>query len=100
MPITTETRSFRVEINTPKDVAGRTISYHRHTVILDDDGNVIGETQQRPESIVYAFADEAETVIEYVSPLDGKTKPIAIAEIAAAIAQDYANRQASEDAGE
>ena len=99
MPITTETRSFRVEINTPKAVDQRTVSYHRESLIMDGE-TVLGETQQRPASITYAFVDEATTVIEYVSPSDGLTKQTTIAEIAAAIAQDYANRQAAIDAEE
>ena len=97
MPITTETRSFRVELNTPKAVDQRTISYHRETLIMDGE-TILGETKERPSSIVYNFLDEAATVIEYVSPIDGETKQIAIAEIAAAIAQDYDTRQAAEDA--
>ena len=97
MPVQTKTRSFRVEIETPEDDALKGVTYHRHT-LLKDDGVTIGLAKDQPQAISFTFADEAATVITYVSPIDGKTKQIAIAEIAAAIAQDYDNRQAAEDA--
>lgn len=95
MSIETKTRTFRVEIETPADDAGKRVTFHRVTEILED-GEVIGKAKNQPDAISYAFLDEATTLRTAEDPVLGKEITVSIAGIAALIRADYDARNVEE----
>lgn len=85
----TKKRSFRVEIETPKDDNAKTISYHREALIYDDEGNIAGKSLQRPQSFTYRFIDEATRTITFHDPVLDIETTVSIAGIANAIRRDF-----------
>lgn len=96
MTIETKTRTFRVEIETPAEDAGKRVTFHRVAEILED-GEVIGKSKNQPDAISYAFLDEATTTRTVMDPVLGHEVTVSIAGIAALIRADYDARNISEE---
>jgi hypothetical protein len=98
MSITTRTRCFRVEIETPPDDSSKSIAFHRETV-LEENGVIVGLTKSQPASIRLPFLPGlATTVREIADPVTGQAVTISGAGIAAWITAEYEAQLAAEQA--
>lgn len=96
--ITTPIRCFRVEIETPRDDAAKSVAFHREQVI-DQDGVILGKTSDQPPSIRVPFLPGlATTVREIADPVTGQTVRLSGAGIAAWITAEYEAQLAIEAA--